>query len=142
MALTNSKIGYLAFMNEDETVLTMHSWSKTAMAQCAIIDKPIVYPVVNTGLWGEAVRQRKPVITNDYQAPNPLKKGHPEGHVKVLRHMNAPVFDGDRIVIVAGRGQQGCPLRRVRRPATDPLDAGDVAAPPPKPAGRGDSPGT
>ena len=90
VALTNSKIGYLAFMNEDESVLTMHSWSKSAMQQCAIIDKPIVYAVVNTGLWGEAVRQRRPVITNDYQAPNPLKKGHPEGHVKVLRHMNAP----------------------------------------------------
>ena len=64
--LTESKIGYLAFMNEDETVLTMHSWSKTAMKQCAIIDKPIVYPVEETGLWGEVVRQRKPVITNDY----------------------------------------------------------------------------
>ena len=109
VALTNSTIGYLAFMNEDETVLTMHSWSKTAMAQCAIIDKPIVYPVIATGLWGEAVRQRKPVITNDYPAPNPLKKGHPEGHVKVLRHMNAPIFDGDRIVIVAGVGNKAAP---------------------------------
>jgi signal transduction histidine kinase len=107
--LTRSKIGYLAFLNDDETVLTMHSWSKTAMAQCAIIDKPIIYPVVTTGLWGEAVRQRKPVITNDYQAPNPLKKGHPEGHVKVLRHMNAPVFDGERIVIVAGVGNKEAP---------------------------------
>ena len=57
--LTNSKIGYLAFLNDDESVMTMHSWSKTAMQECAIIDKPIVYPVVNTGLWGEAVRQRK-----------------------------------------------------------------------------------
>ena len=109
VALTNSKIGYLAFLNEDESVLTMHSWSKTAMQECAIIDKPIVYPVVNTGLWGEAVRQRKPVITNDYQAPNPLKKGHPEGHVKVLRHMNAPIFDGERIVIVAGVGNKAAP---------------------------------
>jgi PAS domain S-box-containing protein len=109
VALTNSKIGYLAFMNEDESVLTMHSWSKTAMQECAIIDKPIVYQVVNTGLWGEAVRQRKPVFTNDYQAPNPLKKGHPDGHVKVLRHMNAPIFDGDRIVIVAGVGNKAAP---------------------------------
>ena len=67
--LTESEIGYLAFMNEDETVLTMHSWSKTAMEQCAIIDKPIVYPVETTGLWGEAVRQRQPVVTNDYAAP-------------------------------------------------------------------------
>ena len=107
--LTESKIGYLAFMNEDETVLTMHSWSKTAMSECAIIDKPIVYPVETTGLWGEAVRQRQPVITNDYAAPNPLKKGHPEGHVTVTRHMNVPVFDGERIVAVAGVGNKERP---------------------------------
>ena len=107
--LTESRIGYLAFLNEDESVLTMHSWSKTAMAQCAIQDKPIVYPVVNTGLWGEAVRQRKPVITNDYAAPNPLKKGHPEGHVPVTRHFNAPIFDGPRIVVVAGVGNKETP---------------------------------
>jgi PAS domain S-box-containing protein len=104
--LTRSKLGYLAFLNDDETVMTMHSWSKAAMGECAIIDKPIVYPVVTTGLWGEAVRQRKPVFTNDYEAPNPLKKGYPAGHVRVLRHMNAPIFDGRKIVIVAGVGNK------------------------------------
>jgi len=104
--LTGSTIGYLAFMNEDESILTMHSWSKSAMAECAIIDKPIVYPVVSTGLWGEAVRQRQPVITNDYQAPNPQKKGYPAGHVHVARHMNIPVFDGEQIVAVAGVGNK------------------------------------
>ena len=51
--LTQSTIGYIAFVNEDESVLTMHYWSKTAMAQCATIDKPIVYVVKDTGLWGE-----------------------------------------------------------------------------------------
>jgi PAS domain S-box-containing protein len=107
--LTESKLGYLAFVNDDESVLTMHSWSKAAMAECAIIDKPIVYPVVNTGLWGEAVRQRKPVITNDYPAPNPWKKGHPAGHVHLRRHMNLPVFDGERMVIVAGVGNKEAP---------------------------------
>ena len=39
-----------------------------------MIDKPIVYQVKDTGLWGEAIRQRIPVITNDYAAPNPLKR--------------------------------------------------------------------
>ncbi|MBM3887860.1 MAG: PAS domain S-box protein, partial [Verrucomicrobia bacterium] len=107
--LTKSEIGYLAFMNEDETVLTMHSWSKTAMQQCAIIDKPIIYPVATTGLWGEAVRQRRAVITNDYAAPNPLKKGYPEGHVHVRRHMNIPVFEGKRIVAVSGVGNKEAP---------------------------------
>ncbi len=104
--LTGSTIGYLAFMNEDESVLTMHAWSRTAMAECAINDKPLVYAVAATGLWGEAVRQRRPVITNDYAAPNPLKRGYPEGHVMVRRHMNVPVFDGDHIVAVAGVGNK------------------------------------
>ncbi|MBM4135871.1 MAG: GAF domain-containing protein [Nitrospira sp.] len=104
--LTGSKVGYLAFLNEDETVLTMHAWSKTAMEECRINNKPIVYPVKTTGLWGEAVRQRKPVITNDYNAPNPWKKGYPEGHVHIIRHVNVPIFDGDHIVIVAGVGNK------------------------------------
>jgi sigma-B regulation protein RsbU (phosphoserine phosphatase) len=104
--LTKSKIGYLAFMNEDETVLTMQAWSKTAMQECAVVDKPLVYPLETTGLWGEAVRQRRPIITNDYAAPNPYKKGYPEGHVEIRRHLNIPVFDGDHIVAVAGVGNK------------------------------------
>lgn len=104
--LTKSQIGYLAFMNEDETVLTMQAWSKTAMEQCAVMDKPMDYPLETTGLWGEAVRQRRPMITNDYAAPNPCKKGYPSGHVEIRRHLNIPVFDGDHIVAVAGVGNK------------------------------------
>ncbi len=104
--LTQSTVGYIAFANTDETVLTMHAWSKSAMAECAIADKPIEYPVAATGLWGEAVRQRRPVITNDYAGPNRWKKGTPAGHVALTRHMNVPIFDGSRIVIVAGVGNK------------------------------------
>ncbi len=104
--LTQSEIGYLAFLDKDESVLTMNSWSKAAMAECAISEKPTHYQVVDTGLWGEAVRQRRPVITNDYASPNPWKKGYPAGHVRISRHMNVPIFDGSRIVIVAGVGNK------------------------------------
>ncbi|MCD4806419.1 MAG: GAF domain-containing protein [Methanococcoides sp.] len=104
--LTKSKQGYLAFMSPDESALIMHSWSRDAMEECKIGDKPLVYPLETTGLWGEAVRQRMPIITNDYQASNPFKKGYPEGHVELKRHMNVPIFDGDRIVIVAGVGNK------------------------------------
>ncbi|NTU54967.1 MAG: PAS domain S-box protein, partial [Anaerolineales bacterium] len=104
--LTGSTIGYIAFLSDDEEILTMHSWSKAAMQECKIIDKPINYPVKDTGLWGEAVRQRKPIITNDYQGPNPGKKGTPGGHVSLTRHMNVPIFDGEHIVIVAGVGNK------------------------------------
>ena len=106
--LTRSEIGYLAFVNEGEAdaehpvALTMYAWSRTAMEECAVADKPLVYPLEKMGLWGEAVRQRRPIITNDYAALNPWKKGYPEGHIALHRHVNVPIFSGDRIVIVAG----------------------------------------
>jgi PAS domain S-box-containing protein len=104
--LTRSTIGYLAFLNGEETLLTMQLWSRGAMAQCGVDDRPLVYPVEDAGLWGEAVRQRSPVITNDYEAPSPWKKGLPEGHVPLRRHMNVPVMVGSRIVLVAGVGNK------------------------------------
>ncbi len=107
--VTDSPLGYLAFLNPDESELTMHAWSRSAMEECALRKKPIVYKTEKTGLWGESVRQRRPVITNDYPAPNPLKKGHPEGHTQILRHMNIPIMDGDRIVIVAGVANKETP---------------------------------
>ncbi|WP_406661473.1 GAF domain-containing protein [Methanolobus sp. ZRKC3] len=104
--LTQSKLGYLAFLSADEKVLIMHSWSRVAMKVCKIRDKPIEYPLESTGLWGEAVRQRKPIVTNDYSTPSPLKKGYPQGHVEIKSHMNVPIFDGKRIVAVAGVGNK------------------------------------
>ena len=100
--VTKSRIGYLAFVNEDETELTIHSWSKRAMAECAIADKRTIYKISDAGLWCEAVKQRKPIITNDYMAPHPGKKGCPNGHMEISRHMNVPIFDRGKIVAVAG----------------------------------------
>jgi len=57
--LTESTIGHLAVLNEDESELTMLYWSKSAHADCQVVDKPIVYALEKTGLWGEAVRQRQ-----------------------------------------------------------------------------------
>ena len=102
-----STLGYFAVMNETEDVLTMIGWSKTAMHACSMIDKPIVYPIEETGLWGDAVRERKPVVTNDYAgSKKPTKKGYPEGHVKIIRHVNVPVWDGDHIAGVLGVGNK------------------------------------
>ena len=104
--LTKSAIGYLAFLNDDESVLTMHSWSRKAMEECRIQDKPVSYPLETTGMWGDPVRTRRPIITNDYTAPGVARRGHPEGHVEVRRHLGVPIFDGERIVAVVGVGNK------------------------------------
>jgi PAS domain S-box-containing protein len=99
--ITQSQFTFIGFMNADESVMIMQSWSKDTMAQCAVIDKPMVSSISEAGLWGEPVRQRKPVIVNDYNASNPVKKGFPRGHVPIERFLGVPVFDGDRIVAMA-----------------------------------------
>ena len=104
--LTDSPIGYLALLDEGEKVLTMHAWSSQAMDSCAVPEPTRIFPLESTGLWGEAVRQRKPIITNDYAASNPLKRGLPEGHIPLTRHMNVPLFDGERIVALLGVGNK------------------------------------
>jgi len=100
--LTESTVGYVAFVNDAQSVLTMHAWSQGAMKECQIVNKPISYNVDETGIWGEPIRQKKTVITNDYAAQNPLKKGIPAGHVSMTRHLGVPIFDGDHIVILVG----------------------------------------
>ncbi|WDP83761.1 MAG: cache domain-containing protein [Desulfobacter sp.] len=107
ISLTQSEIGYLAFLSEDESQLRMHTWSRQAMRQCEIEDKILVYKVADTGLCAEAARSRKPLIINDY--PNfssSAKQGYPQGHVKILRVMNVPIFDGDKMVALAGVGNK------------------------------------
>lgn len=106
-ALTQSELSYFAAVTPAEDTLTMIGWSRSAMGFCAISDKPIVYDVTETGLWGDAIRERGPVITNDYPAlMKATKKGYPQGHVQVRRHMNLPIFEGNKIVLVVGVGNK------------------------------------
>ena len=89
-----------------ESVMTIHRWSKGVMAQCALPAQPIEYPICAAELWGDCVRQQKPVICNDCVAPHP-GKGLPEGaaspwrHVPIHRFLAVPVLDAGRIVAVA-----------------------------------------
>jgi PAS domain S-box-containing protein len=104
--LTASQIGYLAFLNETETELTMYAWSRSASMHCQVGEPNLVYRVEQAGLWAEAIRQRRPLIINDYAAANPWKKGLPPGHVPVHRLLSLPVFEGHRIVAAAGVGNK------------------------------------
>ncbi|MGE5499055.1 MAG: GAF domain-containing protein [Syntrophothermus sp.] len=102
ISLSSSEIGYLYHYNDEQEEFTLHSWSKETMKECHIINPSIRYQLNQTGLWGEAVRQKMPVIINDYSAPNKLKKGLPGGHAPLKRFMTVPIFNKGRIVAVAG----------------------------------------
>ncbi len=102
LELTESEFGYIYHYDESKKEFTLNTWSKGVMEACTIPDQPTVYRLESTGIWGEAVRQAKPIIVNDFHAPNPLKKGYPEGHAPLHRFMTIPVIVEGHIVGVTG----------------------------------------
>lgn len=107
VALTNSTIGYIAMYDETKGKLKMAAWSKGGMDRCEINDRRIVYDFDLTGLWGEPIRQNRPVVVNDYQNDNTgKKKGTPGGHVQLNRLMMIPVHHNGKILATAGVGNK------------------------------------
>jgi PAS domain S-box-containing protein len=102
VALSNSKLGYLCIYNEDNKEIVHRAWSNEVRKSCFIAEPPTVCHFPETGIWGEAVSQRRPLIINNFQSHHPLKKGYPEGHSPLDRFMAIPVFNYDRIVAVVG----------------------------------------
>jgi PAS domain S-box-containing protein len=98
---TQSEFAFIDLIDTDETVMTIYSWSKTAMKECQVLLKPIHYPVSEVGIWAEPIRQRKPVIIDDYSVAMPHKKGCPKGHVEIKNFLGVPVFEKEHIVAIA-----------------------------------------
>lgn len=102
MRIAESEYGYIYLYDEKKEQFTLNSWSKDVMDECKVKDIQRVYELGKTGVWGEAVRQCKPIIVNNFEEANPLKKGYPQGHVKLKKFMTVPVIIDDKIVAVAG----------------------------------------
>jgi signal transduction histidine kinase len=104
--LTRSEVGWMGAMNEDDSLVLLYNFSSEARKECEVVGMPHSFVVENGGLWAQPIFTRKPVILNDYSAPNPAKKGFPEGHLPLNRFMAIPVFDEDRVVAVAEVGNK------------------------------------
>ncbi|MDM8515707.1 response regulator [Desulfobacterales bacterium HSG16] len=112
--LTDSQIGYIHFVNPDQKSIQLFSWSKNTLKNCKTV-KNAHYPIDLAGVWVDCVRTRNLVIHNDYQKL-PGKKGLPDGHIPIKRHMSVPVFDGELIYAIAGVGNK-----------VDPYDESDAS---------------
>jgi PAS domain S-box-containing protein len=99
--MTSSRYGFYGFINDDESIMTIYSWSGDAMKDCSMVDKPVEYKISECGIWAEAIRLRKPLILNDYSAENAAKKGYPAGHVPLTRLLVVPVLFQGKIISVA-----------------------------------------
>lgn len=102
--LTQSRIGYFHFVNDDQQTLQLFAWSRETLKTCTAAPENH-YPLEMAGVWADCARQRQPVIHNDYQnLPN--KHGYPQGHSHLIRHMSVPVVEQDKVRMIIGVGNK------------------------------------
>lgn len=94
--LTQSQIGFIHFIHDDQETIELATWSKATLDHycSAVFDDH--YPISQAGIWADAVRNKKPVVVNDY-ATSPNKCGLPEGHAHLQRLISVPIMDGGRV---------------------------------------------
>ena len=103
--LTDSKIGFAHFVNEDQTSVEFAAWSSRTLDAGCQVNHNMHYPLQQAGLWADALRQRKPIIISDYPA-HPKATGLPVGHIRVTRTLVVPVIDGSRVTLLFGVGNK------------------------------------
>lgn len=105
-AITSSEIGFYHFLEEDQETVALQAWSTNTLENmCKAQGAGRHYPIAEAGVWVDCVRQRRPVIHNDY-ASLPHKQGLPEGHAPVVRELVVPVLRKNRIVAILGVGNK------------------------------------
>jgi PAS domain S-box-containing protein len=104
--LTGSEVSFYHGVDDDQMHLNLQAWSKnTFKNMCQAEGDEMHYPIDKAGVWVDCIRERAPVIHNDYESL-PHKKGLPEGHAPIVRELVVPVFRGEKIVAVLGVGNK------------------------------------
>ncbi|MDD9301366.1 MAG: PAS domain S-box protein [Desulfobacter sp.] len=67
--LTQSSIGFFHLLSKDQRTIQLHAWStRTRDEMCKAAPEKKHYPVHQAGVWADCIREKKPVIHNDYNA--------------------------------------------------------------------------
>jgi PAS domain S-box-containing protein len=104
--LTDSPIGFYHYLNTDQRTIILQAWStRTIKEFCRAEGKGSHYDLDAAGVWVDCVRERRPVVHNNYSALA-HRKGLPEGHPQVIRELVVPIFRNDLIVAILGVGNK------------------------------------
>jgi len=104
--LAGSTISFFHFLDPDHKTLRLQAWStNTRRNMCKAEVEDSHYDIEQAGVWADAIRQRQPIIHNDY-AEIPDRKGMPEGHALVVRELVVPVLRDKNVVAILGLGNK------------------------------------
>jgi PAS domain S-box-containing protein len=103
--LTESEIGFMHFVNDEEASIELVAWSASTLEKYCTAAFDNHYPITEAGIWADAAREKRPIVINDY-ASAPNKHGLPAGHSALVRLLSIPVMEGGKVRMMTGVGNK------------------------------------
>jgi diguanylate cyclase (GGDEF)-like protein/PAS domain S-box-containing protein len=103
--LTASEIAFIHFVHDDQDTIELVNWSSGTLKNYCKAAFDNHYPVSQAGIWADALRQREPIVVNDY-ATATGKRGLPVGHARLDRLISVPVIEDGLVRMMAGVGNK------------------------------------
>jgi two-component system, cell cycle sensor histidine kinase and response regulator CckA len=104
--LTESSIGFVHFVEQDQERLALQIWStNTINKMCRLEGKAKRSQLISAGIWADAFRERKTVIHNDFSSLR-HRCVMPAGHVEIKRELVVPVMRGSEVMAILGVGNK------------------------------------
>ncbi len=104
--LTESSLGFFYFVTEDQMMLSKHVCTTITTKNMCPAKSDARYCSLNkAGICADAVREKRAVIHNDYEAVKD-RKWISEGHAEVRREMVVPVLRDEKVVAILGVGNK------------------------------------
>jgi putative nucleotidyltransferase with HDIG domain len=104
--LTDSRAGYLHVVEEGGGI-RIAAWTGRTLSRCSMQSESH-YSLDRAGIWADCVRRGEPVVHNELSAQD-YRRGLPEGHAPLTRHLAVPVMEQGRPVMVLGVGNKPTP---------------------------------
>jgi PAS domain S-box-containing protein len=100
--LAESKYGFVYDYDEPNQRLRMRALSKETYKKCAVSKREYCCQLEKVGILGEAIRQKKAIISSTVQTPNLADNGFPEGNYKISNYLAVPIWRHNKILGIAG----------------------------------------
>jgi two-component system, NtrC family, sensor kinase len=101
-AAMDSCLSFCFFIAKDQKRMSLKAVStNTFSVMNDVSAKFDHYDLDKAGVWADAVRERKPIIHNDY-ASLAHRRGLPAGHAEIRREMVVPLIRNEQVVAVFG----------------------------------------
>jgi len=104
--ITGSFVGFFHVVADDQTSITMETWSVNTLNQMSELKGPgIGFSIKDPEIWTDVIREKKSLIVNDDDGPQhyPIM---PYGAIEVKRVTIVPVIRANKVVAMLGVGNK------------------------------------